>query len=691
MTQSAQSSNSESHRVHTMCPMNCHPTFCGMEVEIQDDRVVSIRGDEDNPDSRGFLCIRGQASREIIDNPLRILRPRLRAARASDQWRDTSWADALDRIVRAVREVGPESVAVWMGHGSIVNTVGRRLIPRFANLCGFQWWEPAIVCWGLGGFGMSLTGPVHVNTKEDMSAHSDLIVLWGANLASQPTTAPHIVAAKRRGAWIVAIDVRRSEAFEQANEAYLIRPGTDAALALALIHVIIGEGLYDPDFVASHTTGFAELETHVKQYTAEWAAKETGVPAAAIRALARRYAATRQSMILVGGSSMHKSANGWQAGRAIACLPALTGALGRPGGGFGPRHAAASSGMGMANLDAAERRPPAPSGRPYMISEMSGILDDLDAGRVKVLLLFGTNMLSSFADTSRVARALERMELVVSHELFMEDTARSHADVVLPGTSWLEETGFKITNTHLYLMDQTISARGDARSAAWVMDALARRLGVDDVFPWADTDAYLAALFDHPALGRVTPAQLRAQDMRQPLAVSHVAHPDLRFHTPSHKVEFVSQRAVELGLPPLPVYEPIEEDAARQPERAGRYPLLFRQGRTLTHFHAFYDHGRALPTLAKADPEPRLWINPADAAARSVADGDGIRIFNDRGRMDARAQVTDRVPAGVVWMRDGWAGINALTSGSRALPDAAAKAFPGGQAAYEARVEVSRE
>jgi anaerobic selenocysteine-containing dehydrogenase len=156
-------------------------------------------------------------------------------------------------------------------------------------------------------------------------------------------------------------------------------------------------------------------------------------------------------------------------------------------------------------------------------------------------------------------------------------------------------------------------------------------------------------------------------------------------------VEFFSERAVQLGLAPLPVYEPIAEDAARQPERANRYPLLFRQGRTLTHFHGFYDHGRALPTLAKADPGPRLWINPADAAARRVGDGDAIRIFNDRGTMGARAQVTDRVPPGVIWMRDGWFGINDLTSGIRSLPDAAAKVFPGGQAAYETRVQVSPE
>jgi anaerobic selenocysteine-containing dehydrogenase len=326
-----------------------------------------------------------------------------------------------------------------------------------------------------------------------------------------------------------------------------------------------------------------------------------------------------------------------------------------------------------------------------MVSEMSTILDDLEAGRVKALLLFGTNMVSSFADAGRVARALRSMELVVSHDLFMHETADLYADMVLPGTSWLEETGFKATNTHLYLMDQAIAARGEARSAAWVMDALSRRLGIEDFFPWKDTDALLTALFEHPATGHVTPAQLRAQDGRQELRISHVAHPDLRFATPSGKVEFFSEKAMQLGLPPLPVYEPPAEDTRREPERAARYPLLFRQGRTLTHFHGFYDHGRALPTLAKADPEPRLWISPADAAARGLTDGARIRVFNDRGAMTARARVTDRVPAGVLWMHDGWMGINDLTSGARAVPDAAARVFAAGQAAYEARVEVCAE
>ncbi len=675
------------HTVRTMCPMNCNPTYCGMLVDVEDDRVVGVRGDRDNPESHGFLCLRGQATAEIVDNPLRVLRPRTRRSRVPDAWQDTSWEDALDHVATAIRAAGSDGVAMWLGHGLIVNNVHRQLVQRFTNLGGFQWWNPSIVCWGLGGFGVSLTGPLEVSTKEDMAANAELILLWGANLSSQPTTGPALVAAKRRGARVIAIDVRHTEAFEQAHECYLIRPGTDAALGLAMIHVIVAEDLYDHGFVARNTHGFEELQAHVQQYTPEWAAAETGIDAESIRGLARRYASTRQSMILLGGSSMHKNSNGWQAGRAVACLPALTGALGRPGGGMGPRHGARSSGQGLNDSAAADDRRPAGE---YMISEMSTILDQLEAGRIKVLLLFGTNMLSCFADTARLKRAMDRMDCVVSYDLFMNDTARECADVVLPGTSWVEETGYKITNTHLYLMDQAVSARGETRPAAWVMNELAGRAGLEDFFPWQGIDGLMTQMFDHPATGHITTEQLRAQGGVQPLAVSHVAHPTLEFPTPSGKVEFYSDKAASLGLPALPVYEPPSEDARTEPLRAARYPLIFRQGRTLTHFHSFYDHGQALPSLAKVDPEPRLWISPGDAAARGVTDGAPIRLHNNRGEMNARATVTENVPAGVVWMHDGWRGINDLTSGGRSVTDAAARVFPGGSASYEARIEVCR-
>jgi anaerobic selenocysteine-containing dehydrogenase len=671
----------ERRTVRTMCPMNCHPTLCGMLATVEDGRLLGVRGDPDNPDSRGFLCVRGQASREIIDNPRRLLYPLLRARRGEDAWRRVSWDDALDLVAGRMQTVGREAVGLWSGHGLFANNYGTRigshLLRRFANLWGCQWWHPSMICWGLGGFGLGLTGVLEANTKEDMGAHARLILLWGANLASQPNTGPHLTSARRRGAHVVTIDVRETEAAGQSDELVLIRPGTDAALALAMMSVIIGEGLHDADFVARHTVGFDLLAAHVRGLGPEWAAPITGVSADRITALARRYATTRPAMILLGGSSMHKGGSGWQGARAVGCLPALAGQLGVPGGGFGPRHGAASHGQALSDISAPERRPPGT----YVPNQMPRVTEALTQGGVRVLLLFGTDMLSSYADAGRLAEGLARADLVVSHDLFLNDTAREFADVVLPGTAWLEELGCKSTNTHLYLMPKVLEPAGETRPAAWILRELARRLGVADFYPWATDEGPLDAILDHPATGHATVAALRAEGGIRALRISHVGHPTHAYATPSGKVELHSARAVTLGLPPLPVYEPL---------RQSTYPLAFRQGRTLTQFHGFYDHGRALPTLARLDPEPRLWIAPADAAARGLTDGAAIRVFNQRGAFAARAHVTARVPAGTVWMRDGWGGLNVVTSGEAVVPDDAVDLFPfaAGQAAFDAAVEV---
>jgi anaerobic selenocysteine-containing dehydrogenase len=671
-------------RLRTMCPMNCHPTLCGMLVDVEDGRLVSVQGDPDNPDSRGFLCIRGQASREIIDNPGRLLHPLIRARRGRGDWRRATWDEALELIVQRMQAAGPEAVGTWSGHGLFANNYGTRvashLLRRFANLYGAQWWNPTMICWGLGGFGLGLTGTLETNTKEDMGAHAQLIVLWGANLASQPNTARHLTAARRRGAHVVTIDVRETEAAAQSDETLLVRPGSDAALALAMMHVIVAEGLVDRAFVTEHTVGFDALAAHVSAHSPTWAAELTGIPAERIIALARRYATTRPAMILLGGSSMHKGTGSWTGARAIGCLPALTGNVGIAGGGFGPRHGGATHGQGLANIGADERRPS--SGR--IPNQMSSITEAMRDGRLRVMLLLGTDMLSSYAEAGRVAEGLARQDLVVSYDLFLNDTARRFADVVLPATAWLEELGCKSTNTHLYLMPKILQPAGETRSIVWVLRELARRLGLDDFFPWSSESGALDAILDHPATGHATVAALSAEGGMRALNVSHIAHPDLKFPTPSGKIELYSTRAADLGLPPLPVHE--------RPAAATRYPLALRQGRTLTHFHGFYDHGQALPTLAKADPGPVLWISPADAAARDVADGANIRIHNERGALSARALVTERIPPGTVWMRDGWLGLNELTAGASVIPDAAVDAFgfSGGQAAFDACVEVDR-
>ena len=669
----------------TMCPMNCHPTLCGMLVTVDDGRLVGVKGDPENPDSRGFLCIRGQASREIIDNPRRLLRPLVRAGRGDTSWRETSWDEALDLIALHMRAVGPRAVGLWSGHGLAATNYGTRvsslLLRRFANLYGCQWWSGSMICWGLGGWGLGLTGALETSTKDDMSAHSALIVLWGANVASQPNTARHVAMARKRGAHVITIDIRESEACAQSDESFLLRPGTDAALALGMMHVIIGEGLHDRAFVTEHTVGFDALAAHVKAYPPEWAASVTGIPAERIVTLARRYATTRPATIVLGGSSMHKGSNGWQGGRAVGCLPALTGNLGVPGGGFGPRHGASSHGQALnTDIIALDRRPPGED----IPNQMPRITEAMLDRRLRVMLLLGTNMVSSYADTGAVAAGLDRQDLVVSYDVFFNDTARRHADVVLPATAWLEELGCKSTNTHLYLMPKVLEAAGEARPVSFVMRELARRLGVDDFFPWETDAGPLDAILDHPSTGHATVADLTMEGGIRALNVSPVAYPDHRFDTPSGKIELYSERAAAIGLPALPVHAELPGSA---------FPLTLRQGRTLTQFHAFYDHGRALPTLAKADPEPELWVSPPDAAARGVSDGAMIRIRNERGDMKARARVTARIPAGVVWMRDGWDGLNHLTSGTAVVPDAAVDlfGFSGGQAAFDAKVDIEPE
>ena len=664
--------------VRTMCPMNCHPTLCGMLVDVEEGKVVGVRGDPENPDSRGFLCIRGQASHEILGNPNRLLYPMMRASRA-DEWRRATWDEALDTIADRMRAVGREAVAMWTGHGLSANNYGTRLhsylVRRFSNLHGSQSWNATMICWGLGGFGLGVTGVLDANTKEDLGAHAQLVLLWGANVASQPNTGRHLAAARRRGAHVVTIDVRETEAARQSDEVIVLKPGTDAALALAMMHVIVGENRHDRAFVEHHTVGFDELAAHVREYTPAWAAAVTGVSVDRIVALARRYAATRPAMIVIGGSSMYKGTAGWQASRAISCLPAVTGNLGIPGGGFGPRHGA---GTQFTSIAADERRPP---GR-YVPNQMSRISDALVDGTVRVLVLAGTDMTSSFADAGRVAEGLARLDLVVSFDLFMNDTARRYAHIVLPGTAWVEELGAKATNTHVYLMPKAVEPEGECRSSMWMLRELARRMDVPDFFPWRDDAGPLDAILDHPRAGHATVAALIAEGGQRALNISHVGHSDLKFPTPSGKVELYSERAVALGLPALPTYEPLPTSG---------FPLQFRQGRTLTHFHAFYDHGRALPSLADADPEPLLWMSPRDATARGIDDRAPIRMWNERGEMRARAHVTERIPAGTVWMRDGWGGLNVLTSSAPVLPDAAVDifGFSAGQATFDASIDVA--
>jgi anaerobic selenocysteine-containing dehydrogenase len=666
----------------TMCPMNCHPTLCGMDVSVTDGQLAAIVGDENNPDSQGFLCMRGKAAHEIVGNPQRILKPLIRARRGSADWSETTWQDALDQMAAQMEAVGREHVGFWQSHGNWANDYAfglkRAQMDRFANLYGCQFWNPAMICWGLGGFGAGITGAIETSTKEDLGDNSDFVLLWGANTVSQAATLKHVERAKRRGARVVVVDVRRTEASALADEVILVRPGTDAALALAMMHVIIADQAWDRTFVEAHTVGFDALVDHLQPMTPEWAERQTGVAHAQITSLARSYAAARAAMIVMGGSSLHKGNNTWHAARAISCLPGLTGNFGRPGGGLGPRHGGRSHGAGFVDLSAADRRKPGS----YIPNQMEAIVEALENGEVKVFVSLGSNVLSSFPDTNRMRAALAKAELIVAYDIFPNQMIREVADIVLPGTIWLEEIGAKSTNTYVHLCDYVLPAAGEAKPTYHIYQGLAERLGVEDVYPWADQEAAMNAALDHPATGHTTVADMRANGGHAALQVSHVAYPTFRFTTPSGKLEFFSQRARDMGLAPLPICIEMEK------QQTG---LALAQGRTFAHFHAFYDHARALPTLAAREDAPDLWIAPQDADARGIADADAIEVSNAGGAFRARAKVTARIPTGTVWIRDGWPGLNALTDAASVLPDTALDsfAFSVGQSTFAARVEVA--
>ncbi|MEY3477476.1 MAG: hypothetical protein RLY65_1876, partial [Pseudomonadota bacterium] len=659
-----------------------------------------------HPDSRGFLCVRGRASVEIRRNPKRLLAPLWRDSQR-DEFRACSWDEALKRMNEAIAAKPAASTAIWSGHGSASSTYGTRvmgqLMARFARLHGSQFFSPTMICWGLGAFGLGLTGLLEPHSKEDLGDHADMVLMWGANFSSQPNTAPHVLRAKRRGAYLVCIDVRYTEAAAQADEVLLIRPGSDTALALSMLHVICHEGLIDQDFIGKHTIGFDALAKHVKAYPPTWAAQHCGLPAEQIVGLARRYASTKPAMIVLGGSSMHKGANQWQASRAVSCLAAITGQIAKAGSGLGPRHGSGSIGQGLGSLVPPDLRDPAQ----VIPNQMSSMLDAMEDGRIKNLMLFGTNMLSSFPQRARLSRALQGLDLVVSHDLFMNETAASHAQLVLPSTAWLEELGCKMTHTHLYLSDALLAPEGECRSTYQVLKDLASLLKLEGFHPWKDVEAMFDAVIDQPFTGHASIASLRAGQGRAALKVSHIGHADLHFDTPSGKLELYSEQAEHLGLSPLPDM-PLDdgEMVMTELDLNGHQSISFghdlvplsgrvfrlAQGRTLHHFHGFYNNGTALPSLAKKDAEPWVLMASADAHALDLKQDDQIFLYNKLGRMAVHVRLHERLPQGTLWIRDGWPQLNALSDASPILPDAAVDLFrfSAGQSRFDPRVYLAR-
>ena len=685
--------------VHTACPHDC-PDACSVLVTIENGRATRIEGNPDHPVTRGFLCGKVAKYLERVYSPDRLLYPMRRIApkgtAGAEAFARIGWDEALDeigaRLGRAAAEFGPESILPYSYGGTIGQIHGNGMDRRFFHRLGASQLDRTI-CSEAGGVALvSVTGAKYGPRPEDFP-HARYIIAWGANIhGANIHLWPFIEEARRNGAKLVVIDPFRTRTARVADWHLAIRPGTDVALALGLMHYIIGNNLHDARFVAEHTTGFEELKQRVAEYTPERVAEITGLGAGEIVRLAREYATTSPAMIRVN-YGVQRSENGGMAVRAIAMLPTITGAWQRQGGGL----TLSTSATFKLNKRALQREDlmTVALGRPARILNMTHLgklLTDASlTPPVKALFVYASNPAAVCPNHNLVVEGLQRGDLfTVVHEQFFTDTT-DYADIVLPATTFLEQKELVTSYGHHYLQlsEQAIEALGEACSNAELFRRLSRRMGFDDACLAASDDELIddALDSDHEFLKGITRAALeREHSIALNVPLSHGAYLPFGdgFETPSGKAELYSER-LAAGLDPVAEFHAPTE--SRLGELAGRYPLEL-----LSRKHDNFLNTTFCNLLGHQKMERRfeLQMNRVDAEARGIRNGDALRVGNDRGEVRLVARVDDSVPAGVVAAYLDWArlapdgkSINVLTSDR--LTD-----MGGGATFYSALVEVEK-
>jgi len=675
------------HQVLGACPHDC-PDTCSMVVTVEDGRVTKVRGNPDHPFTRGGLCVKVTDFPNHIYSDQRVVQPLRRVGRKGEgRFEPVSWDDALGEIAERcgaiIDEDGPEAILPYsyLGNMGILNglTVG----DRFFNALGASVSERTFCdSGGISAYLMTL-GPTAAVDPESL-IHSRYIVIWACNVLSNNLHLwPFIEEAQRRGAKVVCVDPVRHRSAEKSDWHLAIRPGTDAALALAMMHVIIGEGLHDEDYVAAHTAGFDELAQHVEALTPEWAEAETGIPADDIRTLAREYATTDPSMIRVG-VALERSSGGGNAARAVFSLPALVGAWRYVGGGVLQMPIWA---FPVRWDDLHGPHPRADSVRIINQWDLGRALaGEMDGPHVMALFVYNSNPAVVASAQSEVLEGLARDDLFcVVSEHFITDTAR-YADLVLPATMAMEQNDLMFSWGHMYLTynPRVIEPVGESVPNNELFRRLAERFGIDD--PWFDLsdDEQLERALDWsaPQMEGVTLDRLKAEGyvrLTVPDADDYAPHREGNFPTPSGKVELVASMAAggnfvaplfrqgiagnQDGSPvdALPTYHPPREVGVD-----ARYPLALMSPKA----HGFLNSQYAnMDRQSRLQGEQTCRLNPLDAEARGIEDGSTVRVFNDRGAVTAVVAVTSAVAPGVVLMpmghwpsrSDGLA-VNALNS-----------------------------
>ena len=681
--------------VRAACPHDC-PDTCAMLVTVKDGRAVRVAGDPDHPFTRGFLCtkVNNYEQRTHSEDRIRTCLRRI-GAKGEGRFEEISWADALGEIASRFHALtesseGAETIMPYSYCGTMGLVQSQSMDRRFFHRLGASQLDRTI-CATAGAAGYEATIGAKIGTDPERYKDAKLILLWGTNtLTANVHLWPEILAARANGARLIAIDPRRTRTADQCDEHIAPFPGTDAALALGMMHVIFAECLEDKDYLERYTVGADALRERVKEYAPERVAAICGIEVETVVRLARLYATTKPAAIRIN-YGVQRHAGGGMAVRTLACLPAIVGAWRDGAGGI----LLSTSGMFPLNYPALERPDlmPIPAPRTLNMSELGNLLTKVDDPPVRALYVYNSNPAAVAPDQAKVLKGLLREDLfTVVHELFMTDTC-DYADIVLPATSQLEHFDLHKAYGHFYLMlnERAIEPLHQARTNTEVFRLLAAALNFEeDCFKDSDeTIARQALETDHPWLEGITFDALRENGwMRLNVAEDFAPFAAGNFPTPSGKCELFSESLAAAGLPAGPEFIPPSESLQSSPELAKRFPL----GLISPAAHAFLNSSFAnLPKQLRQELRPFVEVNPEDAANRSIVDGDRVRLFNERGECELNAVVTTRARPGVVVSPSVWwnklspgnTNINQLTS--QTLTD-----MGGGATFYDALVEIEK-
>jgi len=674
---------------HSVCALDC-PDCCSLSLTVENERATKLRGDSTHPVTRGFLCGKVAQYLEREYSPERLMYPQRRVgAKGEGRFERISWDQALDTIASRLRaiaaEFGPESVLPYSYAGTMGLLNGDGMDRRFFHRLGASRLDRTI-CSEAGVVGMTEALGVRYSTEPEQFRHAKLIVAWGANiLGTNVHLWPFIMEARRNGARFYTSDPRRNRTGAAADKHFFIHPGSDTALALALMHVIIGENLYDADYVERYTEGFDTLRQRVREWTPQRAAELTGIPAEEIVALAREYATTRPAVIRLN-YGVQRSERGSMAVRTIAFLPVITGSWKDVGGGLQLSTSQAfqfnRAGLRRADL---QQKALGREARLVNMAELGAALNTLGHPPVKALVVYNSNPAAIAPNQNAVHRGLRRDDLfTVVLEQFQNDTA-DYADILLPATTFLEHTDLYLAYGHYYLQlaRPALPAPGETRSNVEVFRALAQRMGFDDPCFADSDDEMIRTLLDspHPYLNGITLEQLDREHFVR-LKVSNEGTPFQPFAaggfgTPDGKCHF---RAEELD------YTPPVESRHGDAQLRQKYPLELISAKNDDSMNSTFGHRDAVDRSTA-----EVHLHAADAASRAIQAGDQVRIYNARGSCVLAAVVDETVPAGVVsapsvrWGKraPGKGNVNALTS--ERLTDAG-----GGPTFYSCLVQVER-